>query len=65
MKPFRDNLVIPETDPAICIGCGACENVCPVRPVKAIHVNGVRNHIKAELPDDEKQNIIADDEFPF
>lgn len=65
MKPFRDNLVIPETNPDICIGCGACEYVCPVRPVKAIYVNGFPSHGKAVKPDDAEQNIIVEDEFPF
>lgn len=27
-----------------CIGCGACENLCPVRPVSAIHVEGREIH---------------------
>jgi len=29
---------------AYCIGCGACENLCPVRPVSAIHVEGREIH---------------------
>lgn len=29
-----------------CIGCGACENLCPSRPYSAIHVNGLDVHIK-------------------
>ena len=29
----------------ICIGCGACENLCPVRPISAITVNGRLQHI--------------------
>ena len=29
----------------ICIGCGACEYLCPVRPISAITVNGKNNHI--------------------
>ena len=28
-----------------CIGCGACENLCPSRPVSAITVNGRSTHI--------------------
>lgn len=27
-----------------CIGCGACENLCPVRPISAIHVEGHLTH---------------------
>ena len=31
----------PVVDRAACIGCGACEHVCPARPAPAIHVEGV------------------------
>ncbi|MDR2573962.1 MAG: 4Fe-4S dicluster domain-containing protein [Desulfovibrio sp.] len=27
-----------------CTGCGACEYVCPVRPLSAIHVEGNLEH---------------------
>lgn len=27
-----------------CIGCGACENLCPVRPISAITVDGIEIH---------------------
>jgi len=30
----------PSVDPAKCIGCGACEHVCPVRPEPAVFVEG-------------------------
>jgi len=36
---------IPVVDEALCIGCGACENLCPSRPVSAITVNGRHNHL--------------------
>jgi len=65
MKPFRDDLVIPDTDVTICIGCGACEHVCPVRPVRAIYVHGIRSHKTADLPEEEKQKVIIEDDFPF
>lgn len=39
MVPYHNGLTIPAIDPAICVGCGACESICPVRP-KAIFVEG-------------------------
>jgi ferredoxin len=39
MVPYRNGLTIPTIDPAICVGCGACESICPVRPL-AIFVEG-------------------------
>ena len=38
---------IPSVDESKCIGCGACENLCPSRPVSAITVNGFQIHHKA------------------
>ena len=65
MIPFKNNLVIPEVNQAICVGCGACEYVCPVRPLKAIYVEGNKIHEKAELPRKEKKIIIEKEDFPF
>ena len=42
----RRSPMIPTVDEAKCIGCGACENLCPARPFSAIHVNGLQVHIK-------------------
>ena len=38
---------IPSVDESKCIGCGACENLCPARPVSAITVDGYQIHHKA------------------
>ena len=35
---------IPVVNEAKCIGCGACENLCPARPFSAIHVEGYTIH---------------------
>jgi len=35
---------IPAINEEICIGCGACEHLCPVRPLSAIHVEGHEVH---------------------
>ncbi|MFR9652040.1 MAG: 4Fe-4S dicluster domain-containing protein [Rikenellaceae bacterium] len=34
----------PIIDTQRCIGCGACENLCPSRPLSAIYVEGHKNH---------------------
>ncbi len=35
---------IPVIDGSRCIGCGACENLCPARPYSAVYVEGVKKH---------------------
>jgi formate hydrogenlyase subunit 6/NADH:ubiquinone oxidoreductase subunit I len=35
---------IPMIDTSRCIGCGACEHLCPARPHSAIYVEGVETH---------------------
>jgi ferredoxin len=35
---------IPAVNENACIGCGACEYLCPVRPLSAIHVEGHEVH---------------------
>jgi polyferredoxin len=39
-----DSLKIPAIDTERCIGCGACENLCPARPFSAIYVEGHERH---------------------
>ena len=38
---------IPSVDESKCIGCGACENLCPSRPISAITVDGYQIHHNA------------------
>ena len=38
------SLMIPTVDESRCIGCGACENLCPARPFSAIHIEGHEVH---------------------
>ena len=35
---------VPAVNTAVCIGCGACENLCPARPFPAIYVEGYEVH---------------------
>lgn len=43
-KYFFNEGTIPVVNEDRCIGCGACENLCPSRPVSAIYVEGHRTH---------------------
>ncbi len=40
----KDSLRIPTVNEERCIGCGACEHLCPARPLTAIHVEGHHVH---------------------
>lgn len=40
----KKSLKIPVVNVERCIGCGACENLCPARPFSAIYVEGHENH---------------------
>ena len=40
----RDSLKIPVINKELCNGCGACENLCPSRPLSAIYVEGNERH---------------------
>ena len=40
----REVLKIPVVNTEECIGCGACENLCPARPFSAIYVEGHEVH---------------------
>lgn len=48
MVPLDENdeesPMIPAVNEARCIGCGACENLCPTRPFSAIYVEGHEQH---------------------
>lgn len=65
MIPFNEkkSLYIPHVHEDVCIGCGACENVCPVRPHTAIVIQGLKVHKKA-IPFDEKMRLYVPQEKP-
>lgn len=43
-KENPDSPKIPVVNDERCIGCGACENLCPARPFSAIYVEGHQVH---------------------
>ncbi len=70
MVPFgkpEDALTIPEIDPDLCVGCGACESICPVLPYRAIYVDGNPTHLAAKPAFDptQKQQEVKLDDFGF
>lgn len=40
----KDSLTIPVVNTEHCIGCGACEHLCPSNPYSAIYVEGHERH---------------------
>jgi ferredoxin len=65
MVPYKEGLTIPETRQSTCIGCGACEHVCPAKPNKAIYVDGNAVHEVAKAPLFEDMKETESEEFPF
>lgn len=46
MVTGRHGHEVPVVNEELCIGCGACENLCPVRPISAVRVNGRTVHLE-------------------
>jgi polyferredoxin len=65
MVPYRGTLTIPQVEPELCIGCGGCESICPVRPARAIVVVSNITHKTAELPKEEEIKEVDIDDFGF
>jgi ferredoxin len=63
--PFRDNLRLPQVDDALCIGCGACEYACPVRPQRAITVEARPVHTRAKHAEADQPAARPVTGFPF
>ena len=65
MEPYKGSLTLPQMYPELCIGCGGCESICPVRPMKAINVMPNAVHAKAQRPVEEEIEPINADELDF
>lgn len=55
---------IPEINQDICVGCGACEYVCPSKPLKAIFVEGISKHNTIQHIENVPQ-VTETDDFGF
>ena len=67
MVPWKNHLTIPEINEELCVGCGGCEFICPVRPQRAIIVDGLPVHERAKVVPLGQQNTVREieEEFPF
>lgn len=65
MVPYKGTLTIPEVNPDLCIGCGGCESICPVRPMRAIIVKSNVEHKYVEKPKEEEVKEVEVDDFGF
>lgn len=64
--PYRDNLRLPVLNQSLCVGCGACQYACPVRPLQAFLVTPRAVHARAEKFVEKKATApVPSDDFPF
>jgi ferredoxin len=65
MIPYEGTLTIPQVEAGLCIGCGGCESICPVRPFRAIVVIANAEHQHVAPPEEEEVKEIEIDSFGF
>lgn len=65
MIPYKNGLTIPHINTEICIGCGGCEFICPVRPFRAIYIEGHAVQGKAKPFEEQKKEEKEIDSFGF
>ena len=65
MIPYKGGLTIPNIETDICIGCGGCEFICPVRPHRAIFVEGNSVHKEALVTSSEEKDDVNILDFGF
>lgn len=65
MVPYEGTLTIPNVIDDLCVGCGGCESICPVRPVRAIVIKANTEHVIVDLPEEEEVKEVQIDGFGF
>lgn len=65
MVPYQGTLTIPHVNPDLCIGCGGCESICPVRPMRAIIIKANEVHKHVEKPKQEEVKEVEVTDFGF
>ena len=65
MDPYINGLTLPHIENELCIGCGGCESICPVRPDKAIVVLANEVHQTAVKPVEEEMLEIKQENLIF
>jgi ferredoxin len=65
MLPYKNGLTVPFIDADLCVGCGGCEFICPVRPQRAIYVEGNKVHQQAKAFAVEKKEEKEITDFGF
>jgi ferredoxin-type protein NapF len=66
MVAYSGKLSLPQLEPSICVGCGACEFACPVDP-RAIWLEALEVH-RTALPPQKEEKLKKEtplEEFPF
>jgi ferredoxin len=65
MVPYKNGLTVPQIDAALCVGCGGCEFICPVRPYRAIFIEGNAVHQTAVIQNNENEKSTVITDFGF
>ncbi|MEG1615703.1 MAG: 4Fe-4S dicluster domain-containing protein [Bacteroidales bacterium] len=65
MVPYENGLTIPTLDQRLCIGCGGCEFICPIRPYQAIYVEGLELQSRAASPEENQSDNNKVQDFGF
>ncbi|MDR1879534.1 MAG: 4Fe-4S dicluster domain-containing protein, partial [Tannerellaceae bacterium] len=65
MVPYSGVLTIPKVEEELCIGCGGCESICPVKPLRAIVVQANEEHRLVKMPEVEEVKEIEIEDFGF